>query len=335
MTRFLLAVVLLGPTSCAKTPVTSPEPGLAHHSLGEPPMRRVEEVGGVEGPSVEQPGTAGSPEAVDCSTVEDCAGLLRTETDRTRLAAAGTRLAGLGSPEAIEALGGFLHDPRFLARLDQVDSLGDKTRHLSRILRVLQTVPSPAVADLCLALARNPSFLADPDRLIFLLETVAAVRPMTEQTVALFVATNPQGHAPSNAILLGRNASPNALGLFETMLLSETFEPEERVETIRSALLPVRNHKSVVELADHMLSNSLPIEVEIALVETLFDYRPAQWFGKVGNPPQPPPWTSATKPALRHVLTLGRALRRRKRLPAALRQRIARTSEEIRAVLEP
>jgi hypothetical protein len=105
------------------------------------------------------------------------------------------------------------------------------------------------------------------------------------------------------------------------------------VDSVRRGLLPVRTEHTVLELIHRMLDAKLPTDLRVALVETMFDYQPAQWFGKVGSPPTPPPWDNATKSALELALELADVARADKHLPAPLRNRVAATRQQIAAAL--
>jgi hypothetical protein len=135
-------------------------------------------------------------------------------------------------------------------------------------------------------------------------------------------------------VLLGRNASPKALALLQTMLLDPATDVEDRTDTVHTALLPVRTDEDVLEMSARLLDHKLPVALEIALIETLLDDPRVEWFGKVGTRPQPRPWTEASAEALRLALALADKIRRRRRLPKDLRSRVAHTATSIRAALE-
>lgn len=201
------------------------------------------------------------------------------------------------------------------------------------IISALAGAPIPEVASLCLDLGRDPDFLAVDERLIELLQALAAVKPMTDEAVAFFAAQNPRGYAPSNAILLGRNASPKALALFETMLYAPGAELDDQIETVRTSLLPVRTELAVIESLSRLLRRNNAASLEVALVETLFDYQPAKWFGKIRDYPKPPPWSEGSNAALTKALTVAKRQRSNKRLPAELRRTVRETAEQLQAAL--
>jgi hypothetical protein len=269
-------------------------------------------------------------DASACASIEDCARVLATSRDRQTLHTAGVWLASQGDAAAVQALGKHLAEAEFLARLDNVDEPSEHAFYLSKVFAAFATAPNDAVAELCRTLARNPEYAQDGTRMTYLLQAAASVKPMSDETVALFVETNPQGFANANALMLASNASPKALALLERML--PDFEVDDAVWAIHWGLLPVRTEEPVLQMVTRMLARKQPAPVEIALVETMFDHRSAEWFGKVGNRPTPPPWSSASDPALKAALDLASGVRRRATLPAALRARVAETAKEIEAV---
>src|SRR5262245_7909039 len=93
-------------------------------------------------------------------------------------------------PHDLDRLGVYLTRADFLERLDDVDESTAKTAHLKRVLEPLISRPSPETAELCLRLAKDSVFMSDPDRLVFLLRALSAVRPMSEAAAALFRQTN-------------------------------------------------------------------------------------------------------------------------------------------------
>ncbi len=283
--------------------------------------------------TAEPPAPAPEVDGSTCASVDACAQILASSRDRDALTAAGVWLASRGEPAAVAALGEHLREAEFLARLDDVDSPGDRTRNLARILAAFAHAPIEDVAALCRELARDPDWATDGDRMTHLLHAAAAPKPMTAETVALFEQTNAQDFAPANALVLAHNASPNALALLEKMLTDATFEIDDRVYVIHRGLLPVRTEESIVQLVSRMLARKLPTPVEVALVETMFDHRSAEWFGKERTPPEPPPWSAASAAALELALNLGKRVRGRASLPSALRARIDETVAEMQTAL--
>ena len=259
--------------------------------------------------------------------------VLKTSHDREALEEAAKLLAASDDPAFLKALGDFLGRGEALARLDDLGDPSFKTYHLARVLRELEQQPSAATAELCLRLVHEPDFLADDDRKIFLLPALAAVKPMSEQTVEVFRRTNAEGYENLNVRLLVMNGSPLALALFEGMIRDEESPAERRVDGLHAAVLPYRTELAVLRSVDRLLAGDLAEPVRIGAVETVFDYRSREWFGPAKSPPAPQPWESAATEALRFVLGLGDRVTARGGLPPTLAEAVARTVRLVREIL--
>ncbi len=259
--------------------------------------------------------------------------ILETSRDRGALEAAAVALATSNDSASLGALGEFLRKSEGLARLDDLSNPSWKTSHLARVLRELEQHPSPATAELCLELANDPVFLADDDRKIYLLPALAAVRPMSQEAVAVFRRTNSEGYYNLNVRLLIKNGSPRALALFEEMIRDDGVPVVRRVDALHAAVLPYRTELPVLQTLDRILAADLPAAVRVGAVETVFDHRSREWFGPAKNPPEPPPWESASRETLRFVLAMGEKVTARGQLPPPLLAALSETLARIRQIL--
>jgi hypothetical protein len=254
--------------------------------------------------------------------------------EREPLALAAIEVITKQSPEGLAVLASYLRTPEFLRRLDDVDNPQRKTYFLGRVFAAMEQHPSEATRDLCIAAAESPEFCADPIRLNYLLPALAAVRPMTQAAAAVFRRTNSEGYFPVNAPLMTRNESPIALRLFEEMIRNPQVDPESRIDALRHSVLPRRTELPILATAERLLSGGLEPEVEIGLIETLFDYREKPWFGPVRVPPAPRPWETASDEACQRALALAQAALARSDLPGETRQAVQASVNEIEQLLE-
>jgi hypothetical protein len=261
------------------------------------------------------------------------AAVLATSSDRGSLAASARTLASSGQPEAIDLLGRFLQDQIFLARLDAVEEPQQKLTNLRHVLAALQAHPNQSTGRLCEMLAESPGFLTEPDRKIFLLPALAAVRPMSEKAEAIFRKANAEGYWNSDGPMLMGNGSPRALSLFAEMVADGSVAEADRIDMIHWAVPAHRLHAGVADMVRGLLDRGLPPEVERALVETLFDYQGDEWFGRARNPPVPPPWPAAETGVLQRHLKLGEHILQTRKPPPPLAKTIESTLHEIRAIL--
>jgi hypothetical protein len=270
---------------------------------------------------------------LDPNQIAEHVAVLSSAPDRERVVGSALALASSGQAEAVFQLGHFLEDPAFLERLDPQDEPQSRVTNLSHVLRALAANLTEATERLNEALADSPSFRDDPDRMIFFLPLLAAVRPMSSKTAAVFRSTNTQGHWSGNGPLLVANGSPLALELFAEMVRDTSVETEERTSMIHWAVPAHRLAAGVLETVAHLLDRGLAPDVDKALLETLFDYQGDDWFGVARFPPVPPPWSAAETDVLGRYLELGYHLAQTRALDPAQSDAIERTLGEIREEL--
>jgi hypothetical protein len=253
--------------------------------------------------------------------------VLRSSADRQTLEQAACTLARSRDRQDLMLLGQLLRDHSFLARLDDLSNL--KTAHLSRVMAALGEHPGPDVADLCVTLAGDAVFTAEGDRKSFLLDILAAVKPMSEQAAAVFRDSNEEGYFASNARLLAANGSPRALALFTSMMLDKAVPAESRVQCLHVGIVPHRMEPPMLQAVEGMLSHARERAIVNAAIESVFDYR-QQWFGLESRIMQPPDWEHATAESRRLALHLADMALARSDLSAALRQTVSATRVRLR-----
>jgi hypothetical protein len=267
----------------------------------------------------------------DEKTIADHVATIETAEERAEVALSAIALAKSDDPAALDALAGLLARQDVLARLDQLDEPQVKTLNLKRVLKLLAEQPSPETAAVCLRLSREPAFLADDDRQVFLIEALAAVRPMSADTVQYFRDTTAQGYYSFNAPLLVKNGSPAALALFEEMIRDTAVPAERRVDALHAGVLTHRTTTAVLEMVRRLLAANLEPAVNVGLVESVFDYRGKEWFGP--HPPVPPNYRTAQADVLRLLVTLGREAVEAPGVSAELRERVEEVMRVATALL--
>lgn len=253
---------------------------------------------------------------------------------REGLALAAIALATSDDTKGLAALRDRLRTNEFLRRLDNLDDPTARVQYLSRVFSALETHPSPGTLDLSIEVAESPEFTALPIRMNFLLPALGAVRPLTEGAAEIIRRTNGQGFYNVNAPILIRNGSPLALRLFEEMIRDTTVDAEMRIDALHSSVLTHRTDFAVLQMSANLIESGLDPAVRIGVVETIFDYRPGEWFGAVCVPPAPPPWDTAADDALEFALRLADLTLRFTDLPSGIRQSVERSVAEIRGILE-
>ncbi|MFI5380357.1 MAG: hypothetical protein ACHRHE_13745 [Tepidisphaerales bacterium] len=267
----------------------------------------------------------------DEQTIADHVHAIESAEDRAEVVLSALALAKSDDPAALDALGNLLARAGILARLDDVEEPQVKTLHLGRIMNILAENPSPETAALCLRLAQEADFLADDDRQKFLLQGLAAVRPLSETTVAYFRWTTAQGYFSINAPLLVKNGSPAALSLLEEMIRDSAVPAERRIDALHSCVLTHRTTLSVLQMADRLLSADLGPEVRAGVIESVFDYQGKSWFGP--HPPVPPAYRSGTIEVLRFLQSLGEKVLASGGMEAHLEQAVREAARVVQALL--
>jgi hypothetical protein len=221
------------------------------------------------------------------------------QKDPARLQAAAVAAASSGEAAELADLARQLSDSDFLHRLDPEPN---GLMRFAEVFQALATHPSPATATLCLRVAQSKAFASLPARWNLLLAALAAVRPMSVESGRLFLKTGRTGFIEVNIPLLAGNASPEALKAMEALFLDESLAVEQRTHSAHWGVLPNRLKPGVAESCGRILSSpAVSPLVKLAIVESLFDNRPAEWFGKRSPYPEPPEWTRAS-PAVRSAL---------------------------------
>jgi hypothetical protein len=222
-----------------------------------------------------------------------------------------------------QSLSRMLRDAKFLAALDRLQ--------FDKVMKAIAAQADPQAADLAHTLAKDSTFLADPDRLLPLLNILGAVKPMSQQTVDVFRRANDQGYFATDAILLARNMSPLAMQLFEEMMLNREMRVETRIDSMRFGIIPGRTSLPVLTAAEHILSRTNEERLANGIVETLFDFRTDR-FRPDSVPAAPPAWETADKQALTVAARIV-ALAKKRRIAAPLRQAVDRESALIQKAL--
>lgn len=242
------------------------------------------------------------------------------ERDPARLREAAVRMAVSGDSKQVRELAGALGDSGFLRRLDpEPGSVG----RLESVFQALAGHPSAATEVLCLRVAASQAFAAVPARWNLLLRALATVRPMRAEGRDLFLRLGRSGFVEVAVPLLAQNASAEALGTMAALLGDETLDEAQRVQAAHWGIPPNRLREGVAAACGEVLRREgLAAAVDQAIVESLFEYRPAEWFGKRSAYPEVPAWKDAGPAVRNDYRRLGTMLLARPRLEGRARESI-------------
>jgi hypothetical protein len=248
--------------------------------------------------------------------------VLRSSGVRQKVAEAAVRVAGSGDAAALRKLGDLLTTRAFLGRLDDTREPQAAYSNLNQVFLALAANPSATTEALCLRVIAAAPFADDPDRPSFVLPALAAVRPMSAATAAVFETMNGRGLWGFNALFLATNGSERAVALLESIFANRAYRGDERVSVARESIVPNRTQPGIIAMVGRLVEGQVESDVALALAETIFDPEPDRWYGKRRNPPQAPSWKTASPEAQRASTELGRRLLTRKDLSATLRTAI-------------
>jgi hypothetical protein len=214
---------------------------------------------------------------------------------------AGSRLsADLAEVEAA------LTSEQLLLRLnttDEYSQLPPSKLALEPILAKLGRNSSPRAAQIIGLLCTNEVFLAEESRAEFLLQTLPAIHPLPAQALPLLRKSLEPGSSSSEIairVLFDVGEKP-ALDIFSEEVLGGRQDPVVVKGWMRDPLLRHRTDVGVLQLSLELLQNpKFDAELKNSLVESLFDYRPKEWYVPQeieGQLPKPPPSKNLSREA--------------------------------------
>ena len=236
--------------------------------------------------------TAEAEKRKDAAMPDNTLQVLTSSTDRNELYAAAASL--LQSPDAADhaRLLPFLSKESFLGRLDSPEDYqqGSKYLRISRLIKAMRGSQSPSVRQLLADLAQQREFLANYTRVELLIWASVVIRPAPPPVVKFWDEHCQTGDCFNGLATkaMADNGSQPAIDLLEKKLADASFEDDERIWWMRTAVLTHRNDVPVLMACQRLLAGTLAEALRPELVAVLFDYRPVQWHGPDGRYPAPP-----------------------------------------------
>ena len=227
-----------------------------------------------------------------------------------------------------------LKTKRYLTRLDSEDGYRRASKaglRLELLLSTLAQNPAASARKALLSLARNKTFLADEERRLALIRASESVRPAPPRLVAFWDAHSRPGDmfTPTTVDVLVANGSDPALRLFARKLADRARRKDEKIAWLHTAVLTHRNDLGLLKACERMLRGRLPKPLRPVLVESLFDYRPGEWY-RPASPHSAPPLRDASPESLDVLQALGERALKTVDLTATQREAVARKLEEVR-----
>lgn len=177
---------------------------------------------------------------------------------------------------------------------DEYSQLPAAKLALEPILAKLSRNSSPPAAQIIGLLCTNKVFLAEESRAECLLQTLPAIHPLPAQALSLLrKSLEPDSSSSEIAIrALFDSGEKPALDLFSEEVLGGRQDPVVVKGWMRDPLLRHRTDVGVLQMSLELLQNpKFDAELKNSLVESLFDYRPKEWYvpqEMEGQLPKPP-----------------------------------------------
>lgn len=269
----------------------------------------------------------------ELSMVDQHQQVLESSKDPRELVQAAQALAASPRTADQEILLKHLRSGVFLARLDsEKEYLALPARlRLARVIKTLSKNNSRPARATLVHLTTDREFLQHESRVDLLITALVVVRPAPPEVIRFWDQyCHPEdGFSNLTAQALIENGSEPALALLEKKLADPGFDEDERLWWMHTGILAHRNDPPLLKCCERMLGGNLPDNMKVGLVESLFDYRPNEWYGP--DPYYaPPPLERAAPEAREQMLRIGESALKTLPLDDAQRKTIQGRMEEIR-----
>lgn len=194
-----------------------------------------------------------------------------------------------------------LSNPGFLSRLDSArDYSGIYARlRLYHVLTTLGRNGKASAQTVLTNLTKREAYQNNTLRAQALIHALAAITPASREAITFWSRfSGPKNPLAADvAAALCRNQSRPALALFASMLTDRAQPRERKLGWMRQLIPGHRTDAGLLKFCETLLqSGKLEPELQVALVEAIFDYRPELWDPGDGAPAAAT-WSSASRQA--------------------------------------
>ncbi len=266
--------------------------------------------------------------------------------DRNLLESTALDLCASKDPKALEVLTKWLLDPVFVARMDNEEEY-KYYRHRLRIKRVLLAIGKKGTAEAESALLRlgeDREFTRHVARMDGLIVACGWIKkPSAKLLEFLDSRITKQGTYTSIVIdALAQMHTPESCALLEKWFHSADYVGPSRPGWFTETILEYRNDPNIVAFYRRLLSVEIRDErLRNRMIQSLYDYRPLDWYGRVGyshmlrrgsTAPKPPPRKDASTEVLRELLEIAE-LTKKLDLSPETREGVQKAVKEINEIL--
>ncbi len=230
-----------------------------------------------------------------------------------------------------------LKSPDFLTELDDDKAYAGRPERLRlrRILDELTRNPLDSARNVLAALTESQPFLAEDSRIDLLIKACAVIKPPPPKVVQFWDKywQPDDGFSSLTVAAVVKNGDEAAVALLEKKMANPEFEMEEKLHWLHGPMLSHRLDLPLLLVCERMLLTGLPDDLNMKLVEALFDYRPQEWY-LPSVPYTPPVLEAAAEAVLLQVQKIGTMVLERFSLDKRLETQVKMTLERVKAMLE-
>ena len=260
--------------------------------------------------------------------------ILRTSKVPTEVKRAAVDVAKSDSADDLAMLGGLLASAEFLKRIDtDEDYKGAYTNlRVGQVVNTLAENRKPPAEKAVMSLMDAGDYQANFQRIQILIHALAAIQPSPASVIIYWDKMSAAGSLVTFDVIqaLVENESAPAMGLFEKKLADPKHETSDKAAWMRQIVLPKRNDEPLLNACERVLKGtSAGPEVQVYIVEGLFDYKPDNWY-RGCEPVKPPVRSLASRPAKDAMIRIGEYALASVKLAGDLRVKVEAALREVR-----
>jgi len=240
---------------------------------------------------------------IEIKTSTEALNILHELKDPAALKKAAIWLYKSDAPDALEQLSALLLDPKFLNRLDPYEEeYRNPNLRVNQVLEEIGKLSTPKAEEVLLKLTKDKKFTADIDQAYGLIRACGWLRNPSPKMLAFLDSRGETVVAEA----LARIGTAESCALLEKRIVSAdgVVSDESSWGWFTEFIVPVRNKPSVAALYERVLSAKIPnARCRNGIVQSLFDYRPYEWYTPDGGP-KPPLRQDASSEVLKQLLEI-------------------------------
>ncbi len=233
--------------------------------------------------------------------------ILQSSSDREELMKTALALCQSGDPKDLQTVLGFLKDPAFLNRLDSRDDYSYALAHLRvrKILDAIGKLPGDKAEAALLEVGASKAFMDHHWRVEFLVVATGHIRNPSPKLLDFLddQVKSTRVQAFTLVSVLAAMRSPAACQRIERGL-STPGKPLDG-SVFNMEVIKYRNDPAIVSMYNRLLAKKIEdARLRDAIVQSLFDFRPTDWFPPAVRPPKLHSRREASTEVLRELLVV-------------------------------